>query len=50
MTLHLIKLSVGTDSVEDLQRWIRQKLKEKKKRGRKAGAHPHHAHGAQARR
>ena len=36
MTLHLIKLSVGTDSVEDLQRWIRQKLKEKKKRGRKA--------------
>jgi hypothetical protein len=35
MTLHLIKLSVGTDSVEDLQRWIRQKLKEKKKRGRK---------------
>ena len=36
MTLHLIKLSVGTDSVEDLQRWIRQKMKEKKKRGRKA--------------
>jgi hypothetical protein len=35
MTLHLIKLSVGTDSVEDLQRWIRQKMKEKKKRGRK---------------
>ncbi len=33
--LHLIKLSVGTDSVEDLQRWIRQKMKEKKKRGRK---------------
>lgn len=36
MALHLIKLSVGTDSVEDLQRWIRQKMKEKKKRGRKA--------------
>jgi hypothetical protein len=36
MTLHLIKLSVGTDSVKDLQHWIRQKLKEKKKRGQKA--------------
>jgi hypothetical protein len=36
MTLHLIKLSVGTDSVEDLQHWIRRKLKEKKKRGHKA--------------
>lgn len=33
MTLHLIKLSVGTDSVKDLQDWIRQKAKEKKKRG-----------------
>jgi hypothetical protein len=36
MTLHLIKLSVGTDSVEDLQSWIRKKMKEKKKRGQKA--------------
>jgi hypothetical protein len=36
MSLHLIKLSVGTDSVKDLQHWIRQKLKEKKKRGQKA--------------
>jgi hypothetical protein len=35
MTLHLLKLSVGTDSVKDLQQWIRQKLKEKKKRGQK---------------
>ena len=35
MTLHLIKLSVGTDSVEDLQHWIRKKMKEKKKRGQK---------------
>jgi hypothetical protein len=33
MALHLIKLSVGTDSVEDLQDWIKRKLKEKKKRG-----------------
>ena len=33
MALHLIKLSVGTDSVKDLQDWIRQKAKEKKKRG-----------------
>jgi hypothetical protein len=33
--LHLIKLSVGTDSVQDLEDWIAQKLKEKKKRGEK---------------
>src|ERR1051325_12061443 len=33
MPLHLIKLSVGTDSIEDLEAWIEQKLKEQKKRG-----------------
>ena len=33
MALHLIKLSVGTDSIEDLEDWIAQKLKEQKKRG-----------------
>lgn len=36
MPLHLIKLSVGTDSIEDLEDWIKLKLKEKKKRGQKA--------------
>ncbi len=36
MTLHLVKLSVGTDSVQDLQDWINAKLKEKKRRGQKA--------------
>ena len=35
MPLHLIKLSVGTDSIEDLEDWIQLKLKEKKKRGEK---------------
>jgi hypothetical protein len=35
MTLHLIKLSVGTDSVKDLEDWIKQKLKERKRRGQK---------------
>jgi hypothetical protein len=35
MPLHLIKLSVGTDSIEDLEDWIKLKLKEKKKRGDK---------------
>ena len=35
MALHLIKLSVGTDSIEDLEDWIKLKLKEKKKRGEK---------------
>jgi hypothetical protein len=36
MTLHLIKLCVGCDSVSDLEDWIKQKLKEKKRRGQKA--------------
>lgn len=35
MPLHLIKLSVGTESVRDLQDWIKQKLKEKKRKGQK---------------
>ena len=35
MPLHLIKLSVGTDSIEDLEDWIKLKLKEKRKRGQK---------------
>jgi hypothetical protein len=36
MALHLIKLCVGCDSVADLEDWIKQKLKEKKKRSQKA--------------
>jgi len=36
MALHLIKLCVGCDSVKDLQDWIRQRLRERKKRGEKA--------------
>ena len=40
MPLHLIKLSVGSDSVEDLEDWIKQKLKEKKRGGKK----PEHIH------
>jgi len=36
MSLHLIKLCVGCDSVADLEDWIKQKLQEKKKRGQKA--------------
>jgi len=36
MPLHLIKLCVGCDSVADLEDWIRQKLKEKRRRGQKA--------------
>jgi hypothetical protein len=31
--LHLIKLCVGCDSVSDLEDWIRERLKERKKRG-----------------
>jgi hypothetical protein len=40
MPLHLIKLSVGSESVKDLQIWIKQKLKERKARGQK----PEHIH------
>jgi hypothetical protein len=36
MPLHLIKLSVGTESVADLEDWIQKKLKEKRRRGQKA--------------
>ncbi|MGA7086648.1 MAG: DUF1489 family protein [Pseudolabrys sp.] len=35
MPLHLIKLCVGCDSVSDLESWIKQKLKEKRRRGQK---------------
>ncbi len=40
MPLHLIKLCVGCNSVANLEDWIKQKLKEKKKRGQK----PEHIH------
>ena len=40
MALHLIKLCVGTDSVRDLEDWIKHRLKEKRKRGEK----PEHIH------
>jgi hypothetical protein len=36
MALNLIKLCVGCESVRDLEGWIKQKLKEKRKRGEKA--------------
>jgi len=35
MPIHLIKLSVGTDSVADLEQWIKLKIKERKRRGQK---------------
>ena len=40
MPLHLIKLCVGCDSVADLESWIKQKLKEKTRRGQ----NPEHIH------
>jgi hypothetical protein len=35
MPLHLIKLCVGCVSVQDLEDWIKEKLREKKRRGEK---------------
>src|SRR4029078_4609544 len=35
MAIHLIKLCVACDSVADLEDWIKEKLKEKKRRGQK---------------
>jgi hypothetical protein len=40
MSLHLIKLCVGCDSVQELEDWIAQKLKERRKRRLK----PEHIH------
>jgi hypothetical protein len=40
MSLHLIKLCVGCDSVADLSSWIKQRLKQKKARKEK----PEHIH------
>jgi hypothetical protein len=40
MSLHLIKLCVGCESVQDLEEWIQEKWKRSKKRGR-ARQHVH---------
>jgi hypothetical protein len=40
MALNLIKLCVGADSVRDLEDWIKEKLREKRKNGEK----PEHIH------
>jgi hypothetical protein len=40
MPLHLIKLCVGCDSIRDLEDWIKEKLRQKRKRGEK----PEHIH------
>jgi hypothetical protein len=40
MALNLIKLCVGADSVRDLESWIKQRLKDKRRRGEK----PEHIH------
>jgi hypothetical protein len=39
MPLHLIKLCVGVDSVQDLEAWIRQKLKARPKGSRREHIH-----------
>ena len=37
MTVHLLKLCVGCDTVQDLQDWQRQRLKELKRARKPAG-------------
>ena len=39
MTLHLLKLCVGCDSIGDLEAWIRQKLKTRRKDGAREHVH-----------
>jgi hypothetical protein len=36
MALNLIKLCVGCDSIQELEGWIKQRMKDKRKRGEKA--------------
>ncbi|MGO9757567.1 MAG: DUF1489 family protein, partial [Roseiarcus sp.] len=36
MPLHLIKLCVGAESIEDLEQWIAQRVAERKRRGEPA--------------
>ena len=50
MTLHLIKLCVGCDSIEDLAEWQKQRLAELKKKRKPLELDPCHAHDAEARR
>ena len=33
MTLHLIKLCVGADSIADLEEWIAERMAERRRRG-----------------
>src|SRR6516164_4388341 len=40
MALNLIKLCVGCESIQELEGWIKQRMKEKRKRGEK----PEHIH------
>ena len=40
MALHLLKLCVGVDTVQELEDWIKVRLKEKRKKGEK----PEHIH------
>jgi hypothetical protein len=41
MTLHLLKLCVGCDSIEDLEGWIDERLKEQRRARRKRPEHRH---------
>ena len=40
MPLHILKLSVGAESVDDLKGWIRERVAQRKKRGESS----HHIH------
>ena len=40
MALHLLKLCVGCDAIEDLEEWIAERLR----RGARAGEKPEHTH------
>ncbi len=49
MTLHLVKLCVGAELLDDLRQWMAARMVEAKRRGAPAAPRPRHAHGAEAR-
>ena len=48
MTVHIIKLCVGVDSVDDLEHWLDHRKPTEGFKWRAYGAYPYNAHDSQA--